>query len=189
MKHLDRRGVIFFLIIDAALVAAAVSVLFFRNQGKLAVGGMRVTSPVFAEGGMIPAEYTCDGADEPPPLAFDRVPRGTKSLALVVEDTDAAFGVWTHWLAWNFPASTALLPPGESGALPPGTMQGVTSAGGPGWRGPCPPFGTHRYVFRLHALDALLPADYTLDAAALGRAMQGHVLETAKLTGRYSRKP
>jgi Raf kinase inhibitor-like YbhB/YbcL family protein len=185
MKYLDHRGVIFFLIIDAILVAVAVSALFLRREGELSSRGMRIASPAFQDGGTIPAEYTCDGHGGHPPLSFEGVPYGTRSLALIVEDPDASFGTWTHWVLWGI-APTA---PGiAEGSLPEGAQPGRTSADAAVWQGPCPPFGTHRYVFRLYALDAQVWTEAGgTDADGLRAQMEGHVIESAELTGRYER--
>jgi hypothetical protein len=151
---------------------------------------LKLTSPAFPEGGAIPKQYTCDGKDVSPPLSWSGIPAGAKSLALVCDDPDAPSGVWVHWVAYNIPASTSGLPE----ALPArdeiagGGVQGKNDFRKTGYGGPCPPGGTHRYVFTVYALDS----DVTLAAGAtkaqLLAAVRGHVLAEGKLTGKYSRR-
>ncbi len=144
---------------------------------------MELTSAAFADGSEIPERYTCDGDDLSPPLAWTAPPDGTHALALCVDDPDAGRYPFTHWLAWGFVAGAGGLEEGE--AAPD---EGRNDFGAPGWRGPCPPPGKpHRYVFRLHALDAepaLGPSDRRL---SFDRAVDVHVLATAELTGTYGR--
>lgn len=146
---------------------------------------MRLTSSAFAEGGKIPARYTCEGQDVSPPLAWAEVPAGARSLALLVDDPDAPAGDWVHWVLYDLPPSLAGLP--EAAELPNGAKEGRTDFEKPGYGGPCPPRGTHRYVFSLYALDGPLGLGAGAGKAELLRAMEGHVLATARLTGRYAR--
>ncbi len=149
---------------------------------------MRLTSPSFSEGGLIPRLYTCDGQDTSPALHWEDVPNDARSLALIVDDPDAPGRTWVHWVLFNIsPALTMLA---EGAAATPGATGGA--AGTNSWKraaygGPCPPSGAHRYYFKLYALDAVLDLPETTTAAQLETAMQGHVLATAKLMGRYSR--
>jgi Raf kinase inhibitor-like YbhB/YbcL family protein len=143
---------------------------------------MDLTSPAFADGEPIPVKYTCDGDDVSPPLAWTAPPQGTTALALCVDDPDAGRYPFTHWLAWSLPLDGALA---EGEAAP---AEGRNDFGAPGYRGPCPPPGKpHRYVFTLYALDAepeLGPSDRRL---SFDKAVDGHVLGTAQLTGTYER--
>ncbi|MGW3956328.1 YbhB/YbcL family Raf kinase inhibitor-like protein [Streptomyces sp. NPDC004752] len=148
---------------------------------------IKVTSSAFAEGGTIPRRYTCDGADVSPPLAFSGVPAGAISLALLVEDSDAPHGPFTHWLVWDIAPSTTSLTAGQA---PAGATQGRNDFRSPGYRGPCPPPGDrpHHYVFTVYATDRkpdLTPATATADG--LRRALADHTLTSGALTGRYSR--
>lgn len=149
------------------------------------MGNMRLTSPAFADQEMIPARYTCEGDDISPPLHMENVPAGTKSLALVVEDPDAPSGLWVHWTVWNMPPSTKEI--GEN-AVPKEAVLGKNDWHRNTYGGPCPPSGTHRYVFRLHALDTILDLAGAEPKSALMEAMEGHVLEVAVLTGSYAKK-
>jgi Raf kinase inhibitor-like YbhB/YbcL family protein len=146
---------------------------------------MQLHSSAFEEGGMIPSKYTCDGDNSSPPLSISGLPTGAKTLALVLEDPDAPNGTWVHWTLWNLPTETSSLP---EGSIPSSAVEGVTSFGKPGYGGPCPPDGTHHYIFTLYALDTALSITSYTDRAGLGTAMQGHVLAQATLTGLYAKQ-
>ena len=152
--------------------------------------GFTIKSAAFQPDAPIPSGHTCDGADTSPPIEWSGEPAGTRSFALIVHDPDAPAGDWLHWAAWNIPAGTHTLATGvpKKESLPDGTRQGVNDFGKRGYGGPCPPGGTHHYVFELHALDAMLtlPADAPRDQ--IEKAIQGHLLATAKLTGTYQRR-
>ncbi|MFI5324227.1 MAG: YbhB/YbcL family Raf kinase inhibitor-like protein [Thermodesulfobacteriota bacterium] len=144
---------------------------------------MRLTSLDFEDGGVIPREMTCDGKDVSPELMIEGVPEGTKSLALIMDDLDTPRGTFVHWLAWNIPADTTRI---EHGKEPKGT-QGTIGFGGKGYRGPCPPSGTHRYFFKLYALDKEIELKEGSRKVSLEEAMEGHILEKAELMGTYQR--
>jgi len=148
-------------------------------------GGLKLSSPAFANGKSIPATFTCDGGDVSPPLATAGVPPGAKSLALIVDDPDAPAGVWVHWLFWNLDPGTSRI---DQGKVPAGAHEGVTSWGRQGYRGPCPPSGTHRYYFRLYALNDRLDLPASATRKELDRAMQGKVLAHTDLFGVYRKK-
>ncbi len=151
---------------------------------------MQIISTAFSEGSSIPRQYTCDGANISPPLAWQDVPAGAQSLALIVADPDAPSGTFYHWLIFNLPASSAGLPEGlpPTGAtVPAGAVQGTSSFRKPGYGGPCPPSGVHRYYFTLYALDTRLGLQARATASDLQAAMQGHLLAQARLMGRYRR--
>ncbi|MGC8781762.1 MAG: YbhB/YbcL family Raf kinase inhibitor-like protein [Anaerolineae bacterium] len=155
-----------------------------------AAGGMQLTSPAFAGGAAIPDQYTCSGADISPPLAWSNVPAGARSLALICDDPDAPLGTWVHWVLFNLPPSLNGLPEGVPArpTLEGGGVHGTNSWQRIGYGGPCPPGGTHRYYFKLYALDTTLSLDSRATAKEVQAAMQGHVLGTAQLMGRYSRR-
>lgn len=155
-----------------------------------AVGGkkveMKLTSKAFQEGGMIPAQYTCTGANISPPLAWEGVPEKTKSLALIVDDPDAPGKVWVHWVAFNIPANVKEMPenvPAQEN-INGGGKQGTNDFKKVGYGGPCPPSGTHRYYFKLYALDTDLNLDSTTTKDQLLKAMEGHVLGEGQLMGK-----
>jgi Raf kinase inhibitor-like YbhB/YbcL family protein len=151
---------------------------------------VQLTSSAFPDGGAIPPRYTCDGKDVSPPLAWSAPPRGTKSLALICDDPDAPAGVWVHWVAYDLPASS----PGLPEAVPPreeiagGGRRGRNDFRKIGYGGPCPPSGTHRYVFTVSALDRTLHLRAGATKGELVAAMRNHVLEEGRLTGKYSRR-
>jgi Raf kinase inhibitor-like YbhB/YbcL family protein len=150
---------------------------------------MSLTSTAFAAGESIPTKYTCDGENLSPPLQWDQPPAGTKSLALIVEDPDAPSGTFVHWVYYDLPPEMRGLPEGVSTDENPsqGGTNGKNGANAPGYTGPCPPSGTHRYFFRLYALDTKLDAAAGLTKDALLQAMEGHVLAQGELMGVYNR--
>jgi Raf kinase inhibitor-like YbhB/YbcL family protein len=149
-----------------------------------------VTSSAFKEGQMIPAKYTCDGDNISPSLNWQQVPQGVKSFALISDDPDAPVGIWVHWVLWNIPAESNGLPEAipASPQLPDGSKQGVTSARSHGYHGPCPPSGTHRYFFKIYALDTMLDLSESSKKQDLLEAMKGHILAEGSLMGKYKRK-
>ena len=150
---------------------------------------MTVTSTAFEEGSMIPRKYTCDGEDVSPPLAWSAVPEGTKSLALISDDPDAPVGTWVHWVLFNIPSDVTELPEGvpSDQKLENGSCHGITDFRRPGYGGPCPPGGTHRYYFKVYALDAVLDLEPGATKAQLLAAMEGHILAEGQLMGKYTR--
>jgi Raf kinase inhibitor-like YbhB/YbcL family protein len=155
------------------------------DPGKLTI---RLTSSAFAEGGMIPKDYTCDGLDKAPPLAWTSVPEKARSLVLICDDPDAPLGTWSHWVVYGLPPTTTSW--GE-GVAPeqtsPTVRQGKNDFGKTGYGGPCPPSGTHRYFFRLFALDTPLEPGPGATRSTLLKAIDGHVLAEGRLMGKYSR--
>jgi len=160
---------------------------------KEVVVSLTLSSPAFKSFNEIPKRHTCDGEDLSPPLAWTGAPAGTRSLALIVDDPDAPDPaapkvVWVHWVLYDLPPGTTALAQGTTAkTLPPGTREGFNDWKQPGWRGPCPPIGRHRYFHRLYALDILLPDLHHPTRAALEKAMEGHVLAKAELVGTYRR--
>jgi Raf kinase inhibitor-like YbhB/YbcL family protein len=144
---------------------------------------LSLTSPAFQPKTAIPSTYTCDGANTAPPLEWSAPPSGTQSLALIVDDPDAPAGTWVHWVIFNLPPDARSL----STALPQGAQEGINDFQNVGYGGPCPPSGTHRYVFQLYALDAKLALPSGVQRRAVDKAMKGHILARAELTGTYSR--
>lgn len=148
-----------------------------------------VGSPAFVQGAMIPRNYTCDGTDSSPELSWSDIPSGATSLAIVVEDPDAPSGLWIHWVAYNIPSTRTGMPKGVpvGESIPEGGRQGRNSWGNIGYRGPCPPPGTHRYFFRIFALDTMLDLQGEPTREQLLKAMSGHIVGQCELMGRYSR--
>lgn len=147
-----------------------------------------ITSPAFANAEAIPADYSCKGRNTSPALTWSEPPAAAQSLALIMDDPDAPMGTWVHWVVFNIPASSRALQ--ESTPTDPqlsdGSLQGKTSAGSNGYHGPCPPSGTHRYFFKLYALDTMLDLSSTADKKDLLAAMEGHILANAELMGTFS---
>lgn len=149
-----------------------------------------LTSSAFESEEPIPDRYTCEGADVSVPLAWSGVPEGTKEFALVLEDPDAPGGTFTHWLLYNVPANRSELPEGveTDPNLPWGGAQGRNDFGNTGYGGPCPPMGsTHRYIFRLYALDEALNLPPGASRHQLLSEVEDHTLARAGLTGEYGR--
>jgi Raf kinase inhibitor-like YbhB/YbcL family protein len=148
-----------------------------------------INSAAFQNGGSIPAKYTCDGQNVSPPLEWSGVPPAAKSLALVCEDPDAPGKTWIHWVVYDLPATISQLPEGitQGDTLNDGAKQGRNDFGKTGYGGPCPPSGTHRYFFKLYALDTPASLPPLATQAQLTKAMEGHVLAHGELMGRYSR--
>jgi len=149
-------------------------------------------STSFRSYGEIPQRHTCDGEDVSPPLSWRGTPPGTLSLALIVDDPDAPDPkspqmVWVHWVVYNLPVGLEALAEGASGNLPSSAVEGINGFHGPGWRGPCPPIGRHRYFHKLYALDCLLEPVGGITKPDLERLMITHVLAKAELVGTYRR--
>jgi Raf kinase inhibitor-like YbhB/YbcL family protein len=180
--------------LSASFMVKIISMLFLI--GLTACGGstpspmegasempIQITSAAFEEGATIPVKFTCDGQDISPPLAWSGVPEGTQSLVLISDDPDAPAGTWVHWVLFDLPADTDALPEG---------VQDVGTDGNNSWRrlgygGPCPPSGTHRYFFKLYALDTALNLKEGASKEDVEKAMQGHILAQAQLMGKYGR--
>ena len=150
---------------------------------------MKILSPAFQHEGMIPEKFTCKGQDISPALKWENAPAGTKSFALVCDDPDAPVGTWDHWLLFNIPSSVHELQEAipAKNELANGARHGRNSWGRNDWGGPCPPSGTHRYFFKLYALDILLDLKAGATKKELTKAMQGHILEQAELMGKFKR--
>lgn len=151
---------------------------------------LTITSTAFKDGDMIPSQYTCDGRDISPPLAWSGVPEGTRTLALIGDDPDAPGKVWVHWVVFDLPASATGLPEGVPGrgSITGGGTQGKNDFGKTGYGGPCPPSGTHRYYFKLYALDTTLGLPSGATKQQVLDAMKGHVKGEAQLIGKYARR-
>lgn len=163
------------------------------DQSTSKLGGkemeLQLSSSAFEEGGMIPKQYTCDGADISPPLAWQNAPDSAKSFALICDDPDAPRGTWVHWVIFNIPADNTELPENivPQKELPNGAKQGTNDFRKIGYSGPCPPGGVHRYYFKLYALDTMLDLKPGATKADLLKAMEGHILSLAQLMGKYKR--
>ncbi len=146
---------------------------------------LKISSPAFKHNEHIPAKYTCDGSDVNPNIKIGDIPPGTKSLALIVDDPDAPRGTWVHWVVWNISPDTNEI---KENSVPPGASQGMNDFRKLEYGGPCPPSGTHRYFFKLYALDTILSLAKDATKATLERSMHGHILAQVELIGLYKRK-
>ncbi|OGD29924.1 hypothetical protein A3A18_00920 [Candidatus Azambacteria bacterium RIFCSPLOWO2_01_FULL_44_84] len=180
-----------FLVIFIALVLLAVGVYFFIEKPEQInqfftskIDIMTITSPSFENSRFIPSIFSCDGSNISPAFAIAEVPKDAKSLALIVNDPDAPSGNFIHWIMWNIDSNTKNI---RQESTPTGAMEGTNSAGYVGYAGPCPPSGTHHYVFKLYALDTLLELESATTESALKRAIVGHILAEAELIGLYGR--
>jgi Raf kinase inhibitor-like YbhB/YbcL family protein len=181
----------------APVEAAATNPPAVENQAKPSeelstpeeVPGMsfQITSSAFSAGSAIPAIYSCKGKDMSPPLAWGQPPAGTASLVLIMDDPDAPVGTWDHWVVFNLPASLTGLQEGASTAMPAGAVTGRNSWKRSDYGGPCPPGGTHRYFFKLYALDTTLNLTDKANKKDVETAMSGHILLQTELIGTFSK--
>lgn len=141
-----------------------------------------VTSPSFKNNDFIPAQYTCDGRNISPAVKLEHIPTEAVTLAIIVEDPDAPAGTWVHWVVWNIPV-THLIKENEIHGI-----QGLNDFGNNRYGGPCPPSGTHRYLFKVYALDSVLNLPTNTRKIDLEKAMSGHILGFGELMGLYTRK-
>jgi len=169
-----------------------VSLLFVytKNPRKEANAmDLEVSSTAFENGGNIPSKYTCDGKDISPSISWNKGPAGTKSYAIIADDPDAPIRTWVHWVIYNIPENVTSLPEAMSNdkLLDFGALQGKNDFRKIGYGGPCPPGGTHRYYFKVYALDTLLDVKPGLTKKQLLKTIERHILTKGKLMGKYSR--
>jgi Raf kinase inhibitor-like YbhB/YbcL family protein len=150
-----------------------------------AASSISITSPAIQAGGDIPAKFTCNGTNVSPELQIGGVPNEAKSLVLIVDDPDAPRGLFTHWIVWNIDPKTTRV---AENSAPAGGIQGTNDFGKRNYGGPCPPSGTHRYFFKIFALDTKPDLKPSARRAELDAAMRGHVLAQGELMGRYSHR-
>jgi Raf kinase inhibitor-like YbhB/YbcL family protein len=166
------------LLTTLSILGAVAAITSFSNSPKL-----KITSTSFANNGSIPSKYSCEGEEASPPLLISDIPSGTKSLAIILHDPDAPReGGFTHWVVWNVEPGNNNIPENFKGA-----QQGLNGAGQPGYKGMCPPSGTHHYHFMVYALDTKLDIDKKTDKAGLEKSMQGHILAQGDLVGLYKK--
>ena len=146
------------------------------------MGELKVTSSALEHKGLIPRKYTCDGTDVNPPLNIDGLPEGTASLVLIVDDPDAPMGTWDHWVVWNIPPVQEI----EEDSVP--GVEGLNDFRKHSYGGPCPPSGTHRYFFKVYALDTKLVLSPNSRKKDVERAMKGRILAKGEIVGLYSRR-
>src|SRR5437762_9962754 len=168
-------------IIIIAYAMAAIALATFGAGG----GKMKITSPAFQEGGTIPEKFSKNGQNVNPELRIEGAPAEARSLALIVDDPDAPVGLFTHWLVWNVDPKTTEI---AENSVPKGGLQGTNDFPGQRYDGPQPPSGTHRYYFKIFALDQMLDLKAGAKRKEVNAAMKGHVLAHGELMGRYSKQ-
>lgn len=181
------KAIALFLIVSAVIGLGLVLLANKSNMPKNnneVVGKLVLASPSFVENGLIPRRYTCDGDNTNPPILISSVPTHAKSLVLIMDDPDVPSGLWIHWIKFNIPAGIKAI---DEGVEPPG-VSGKGTSGHTSYDGPCPPSGTHRYVFKIYALDIMLNLLPGVSKEELESGMAGHILASGELTGLYSRK-
>jgi hypothetical protein len=171
---MDKKNFIILLITFFIIISSA----------KAQEGGfkMKISSPEFRHNGPIPKKFTCQGQDVNPTLIIEDIPQAAKSLALIVDDPDAPMGTWVHWIVFNIPVTSQI----DENSIP--GEQGMNDFGRKDYGGPCPPFGTHRYFFKIYALDTTFDSSQGADKHTLEKSMQGHILDKAELIGLYRKQ-
>jgi Raf kinase inhibitor-like YbhB/YbcL family protein len=189
------------IIILISITLLITTMLFNRNNNYENINNlaqakryknMKLMSNAFENNQLMPSKYTCDGENISPPLKITEIPENTKSLALICDDPDATIGTFVHWVMYNIPPTTKEIKENlpRTKILPDGSRQGITDFGSVsfGYGGPCPPSGTHRYFFKLYALDKVLNFESAATKLQLEKEMQGHIIEETYLIGLYKRK-
>ena len=180
---------IFGVVFITVIILTIVGIIFYTwqtslEQEEMASGKLIITSPAFKDGEKIPSKYTCDGENINPELNIEGIPEGTKSLVLIVDDPDAPMGNFLHWLVFNIPPETKLI---EENSIPQEAKLGKNDFGKTSYGGPCPPYGQHRYYFKLYALDTVLDLENGATLNEVKSAMRNHILAEAELLGLYQR--
>jgi Raf kinase inhibitor-like YbhB/YbcL family protein len=172
-----------FVVILIATLLTIASSGATEKEGKN-MAEFRISSPAFENSDTIPSRYTCDSIDVNPPLRIENVPSAAKSLALIVDDPDAPAGTWVHWVVWNIDPGVSEI---RENSVPKGGMEGINDFRKHAYGGPCPPSGTHRYFFKLYALDRTLDIAGHSEKAHVEKAMSGHVIARTQIMGKYRR--
>ena len=182
---------VLFLLLVSVIAGFSVSSSTIENQkGTDNKMEFQLFSEAFKDGDIIPSQYTCDGINVSPPLNWVHPPKDTKSYALINDDPDAPAGNWVHWIVYNIPPAARELKENASKQkhLHHNSIEGINDFRQIGYGGPCPPSGTHRYFFKLYALDTLLNLKHRVAKKELLDAMEGHILALTELVGKYQRQ-
>lgn len=181
-----RRILFLSIIAGLLLMCAAGSRVFAAPKGGKP---MEIKSSAFEQGGMIPPKFTCEGNNISPSITWEGAPEGTRSIALIADDPDAPMGTWVHWVYYDIPMKISHLSEGIPQENKPasGGTQGVNDFQNVGYDGPCPPSGTHRYFFKIYALDTMLNLKPGAGKKELLKAMEGHILGEGALMGRFTK--
>lgn len=183
MKNKKYFGKILLVILVIVFWALS-AILSHKNSQEIKKEGKMKLTTVFDNNQNIPSKYTCDGEDLAPILTISEVPKEAKSLVLIVDDPDAPMGTWVHWVLYNLPPNTTTI---EDKKLPEGVKQGMTDFKRIGWGGPCPPYGVHRYFFKLYAIDKETNFQNGMTKAQVLKSIEGSIIEKYELIGLYSR--
>ncbi len=178
MRHKIISHMKILLIILVLLFCMNKNFMEAKNEGGV---NMKLVSPEFENNKAIPAKFSCEGKGVNPPLSIENIPEGAKSLVLIVDDPDAPMGTFVHWVVYDIPIISKI---GENSI--PG-KQGITTARTKDYVPPCPPFGTHRYLFKIYALDKELGLKEGVDKNTVLKAMEGHILGKTELIGLYKK--
>ena len=187
---MTRLSPVLLLCLSVLFLAYSVQSQSAKDQPSKGGHTTHLTSPAFQPGGNIPKQFTCEGSDISPELTWSGAPAGAKSFALIVHDPDAPrAGGWYHWVVYNIPTKVSSIPENaqKQQDLPGVGTQGRNDFGNVGYGGPCPPSGTHRYFFRLYALDTELKLNSGASAKDVEKAIQGHILDQGELMGKYQK--
>lgn len=179
-----KSAVFVFAIILCGIISMPGSMAFAQTQANThAKTTLTLSSPAFKNNGMIPKKYACDGENISPQLKIANIPKNTKSLALTLDDPGAPKGTFNHWVIWHISPKKTQISEGEKGKI----SQGLNGVGLKGYFGPCPPSGTHKYVFKIYALDFDADISEKSKSKDLRTAIANHIIQTATLTGKYSK--
>lgn len=181
---MNKKLVIVILVITFLIIGLIYIQKSTKEVKEMQKGELKLTNPAFKDNSSMPDKYGCQGENINPLLNIEEIPEGTESLVLIIDDPDAPMGIWVHWVIWNIPIVSKI---GED-SVPKGAVQGLNDFNKHEYGGPCPPSGTHRYVFQLYALDTVLDLDENSRKKDVEKAMQGHILSQTKLIGLYSKK-
>ncbi|MBM4240330.1 MAG: YbhB/YbcL family Raf kinase inhibitor-like protein [Euryarchaeota archaeon] len=178
---------IFLVLAVIVVVATAGCTSETGNKTSQNATGFKISSSAFSEGGMIPQKYTTNGEDVSPPLSWSSAPSGAQSFAIICEDPDSPAGNFTHWVIFDIPSNVKELAEGigDQRTLENGAKQGINDFGSIGYMGPAPPSGTHRFYFKIYALDTKLNLEAGATKDQVLKAMEGHILAETQLMGKY----
>jgi len=177
------------IILTVIFILLFTNTLFLQIHHRGKKMGVKITSAAFADSGMIPSKYTCDGINVSPPLAWQTEANGIKSFVLICDDPDAPAGDWVHWILYDLPAASREIKEdcNANRNLPDGALMGVNDFHKISYGGPCPPSGTHKYHFKIYALDKILHLNAGATKRTILEAMKGHVVDHGLLVGKYKR--
>jgi hypothetical protein len=177
------------ILFSIGILTALYAEVTHLDQERSPTMTITITSSAFRHTELIPSKYTCDGEDISPPLSWDSIPSNAKSLVLISDDPDAPMGTWVHWVVYNIPPTAGSFEENVPAVerLEDGTVQGKNNFGKIGYGGPCPPGGTHRYFFKMYALDTVLEFKPGATKKEIVDAMENHVVGQGELIGTYTR--